>query len=239
MRNWIPLTALLLATPPLHAQEPDARAILEGARMSATLVQLDDGLRGNLRKGRDRTPVVLFLKGENIQFQFSEKNGPWQGFHMRMGDEAFNLYEIKDGKTHAFSAEKMVEPVADTDLTYEDLAMRFFYWPDPKLEGREDVAGQECYKIRIDKPQGKPGRYEAVYVWVHTKFGAFMRIRGHDKNGALIKEFQVEDVMQVAKDVWTLRKMQVATHDPKNGRRLSITEVTFDTPNKPKPRGLR
>ena len=239
MRIWIPLTALLLSAAAAPAQQPDARAILEGARMSATLTHLDEGLRGDLRHGREKTPVVLFLKGENIQFQFSENNGPWQGFHMRIGDEAFNLYEIKDGKTHAFSAAKMVEPVAGTDLTYEDLAMRFFYWPDPKLEGREDVAGQECYKIRIDKPAGKPGRYEAVYVWVHTKFGAFMRIRGHDKEGGLIKEFQVEDVMQVAKDVWTLRKMQVATHDPENGRRVSITEVTFDTPNKPKPRGLR
>ena len=221
MRNWIPLAALLISVAAAPAQEPDARAILERARMSATLTHLDDGLRGNLCKGRQKTPVVLFLKGENIQFQFSENDGPWQGFHMRIGDEAFNLYEIKDGKSHAFSAEKMVEPVAGTDLTYEDLAMRFFYWPEPKLEGRENVAGQECYKIRIDKPAGKSGRYEAVYVWVHTKFGAFMRIRGHDSNGGLIKEFQVEDVMQVAKEVWTLRKMQVATHDPANGRRVS------------------
>ena len=66
-----------------------------------------------------------------------------------------------------------------------------------------------------------------------------MKIRGHDKNGALIKEFQVEDIMQVAKDTWTLRKMQVATHDPATGRRLSITEVTFDSPKKVTPRGLR
>jgi len=239
MRPLIPLATLLFAACAIHAQEPDAKTIIEGARMSATLARLDDGLRGNLRKGRQRTPVVLFLKGQDIQFQFSENKGQWQGFHLRIGDAAFDLFEIKDGKSHAFSPQKMVEPVAGTDLTYEDLAMRFFYWPGPKLEGKENVAGQECYKIRIDKPRGKTGRYEVIYVWVHTKFGAFMRIRGHDKNGGLVKEFQVEDVMQVAKDLWTLRKMQVATHDPANGRRISITEVTFDSPNKPKPRGLR
>jgi len=239
MRSLISLTALLFTAVNAPAQQPDARAILEGARMAATLVHLDEGLSGTLRQGRQRTPVALFLKEQNIQFQFSENNGPWQVFHMRIGDEAINLFEMVDGKTRAFSDARLVEPIAGSDLTYEDLAMRFFYWPDPKLEGEENVAGQPCYKIRIDKPRGKAGRYEVVYVWVHTRFGAFMRIRGHDRNGALVKEFQVEDVMQVAKDVWTLRKMQVATHDPGSGRRLSITEVTFDTPRKAGPRGLR
>jgi hypothetical protein len=233
------LAAFLLATLSATAQQPDPKAILEGARMSATLTKLDDGLSGNLRKGRAKTPVTLFLKGQDIQFQYSENKGPWRIFHMRLADEDFDLFEIVDGKTRKFPREKLVEPIAGTDLTYEDLALRFFYWPNPKLEGQEDVGGQPCYKIRVDKPKGKAGRYEVVYVWVHSKFGAFMKIRGHDKSGALVKEFQVEDIMQVAKDTWTLRKMQVATHDPATGRRLSITEVTFDSPKKVTPRGLR
>lgn len=65
-----------------------------------------------------------------------------------------------------------------------------------------------------------------------------MRIRGHDARGTLVKEFQVEKVMQVAKDTWTLEKMQVASHDPSNGRRLSITDLVFEKP-KAGPRGLR
>lgn len=238
--NFKSITAgLFLLTGLAAAQEPNAKTILEGARMAATLTKLDEGLSGNLRKGRSKTPVTLFLKGKDIQFQFSENNGPWQIFHMRIGDESFNLFDISDGKTKAFPPQKLVEPVAGTDLTYEDLALRFFYWPNPKLEGEEDVGGQACYKIRIDKPKGVAGRYEVAYVWVHKKFGAFMRIRGHDKSGGLLKEFQVEDVMQIAKDTWTLRKMQVATHDPATGRRLSITDVTFDSPKKAGPRGLR
>jgi hypothetical protein len=66
-----------------------------------------------------------------------------------------------------------------------------------------------------------------------------MKIRGHDEKGGLLKEFQVEDIMQVANNVWTLRKMQVSSHDPQSGRRTSITDVTFDSPNQVKPRGLR
>ncbi|MEO7100675.1 MAG: outer membrane lipoprotein-sorting protein [Luteolibacter sp.] len=222
-----------------HAQQPDADAILKGARISATLTQLDktEPLNGNLSKDGKKCPIALFLDGKNIQFQFNENNA-WRVFHMRLSDEKYDLFEIIDGKTQDFPAEKLTQPIAGTDLTYEDLALRFFYWPNPKLEGKEDVGGQPCYKLRIDKPKGSAGKYDVVYVWVHTKFGAFMQIRGHDKNGGLVKEFQVEDVMKVADNVWTLRKMQVATCDPATGRRVSITDVTFDAPKKLAPHGL-
>lgn len=226
-------------TSPLAAQAPDANRILEGARLSATLVELNEGLQGTLTQGRKKIPITIFLKGKDIQFQFQEDGKNWRVFHMRLGDEKFELFEMANGKQMNFPAAKLIEPIAGTDLTYEDLALRFFYWPDPKLEGTENVGGQQCYKLRLNKPQGAPGRYEGVYVWIHTKFGAFMRIKGHDKNGGLVKEFQVEDVMQVSDNVWVLRKMQVATHDPKTGRRVSITDVIFNKPTDKALKGLR
>lgn len=229
----------LVTSATAQAQQPTAQQIIEGARMSATLAKLDQGLNGNLKKSGSNIPITLFLKGKDIQFQFSENKGPWRIFHMRIGEQNFNLFEIINGKTTEFPSDKIVQPIAGTDLTYEDLALRFFYWPNPKLEGTEEVGGQSCYKLRIDKPKGASGRYEVVYVWVHTKFGAFMRIRGHDKSGGLVKEFQVEDVMKVADNLWTLRKMQVATCDPANDRRLSITDVTFDKPKTAGIKGVR
>lgn len=236
----IALTLALATSVHAQAPAPDAKQILEGARMSATLTKLDDGLRGSLRKGGSNTPITLFLMGKDIQFHFTEKGQPLRMFHMRIGDENFDLFENVGGKMSPFPPAKIIEPIAGTDLTYEDLALRFFYWPDPKLEGEENVRDEPCYKIRVNKPKGSAGNYDVVYVWVHKKFGAFMRIRGHDKNGGLVKEFEVEDVMNVADNVWTLRKMQVATCDPKNdGRRISITDVAFDSPKKVAPRGVR
>lgn len=218
-----------LSAPFAKAQAPDANAIIERARISATLTELDDGLNGELSQGRKTIPIALFLKGENIQFQFNEGKD-WRVFHMRLGDEEYKLFEIVDGKTIAFPSSKIVEPIAGTDLTYEDLSFRFFYWPNPKFEGQEDVGGQPCYKIRLDKPSGQSGRYESMYVWVHTKYGAFMQIKGYDNNGKLLKQFEVRDVMKVSKDLYTLKKMQVSSYDPKTERRSSITNVTFDTP---------
>jgi hypothetical protein len=234
--NTLLLTAALAL--PLAAQAPDANAILGGARLAATLTQIDEGLQGTLSQGRKKIPITLFLKGKNIQFQFTE-NGKLRIFHMRLADASYELFEIIDGKTINFPRAKLVEAIAGTDLTYEDLALRFFYWPNPKLEGTEDVGGQSCYRLRLDKPKQDAGRYQGVYVWVHTKYGAFMRIRGHDAKGGLLKEFQVEDVMKVSDNVWVLRKMQVASHDPNTGRRISITDVIFQKPSGKALKGLR
>lgn len=225
-------------TSPLAAQTPDAVTILAGARLAATLTQIDEGLEGTLTQGRKKIPITLFLKGKDIQFQFTE-NGKLRIFHMRLADEKFQLFEIINGNIVNFPSEKLIEPIAGTDLTYEDLALRFFYWPNPKLEGNENVGGQDCYRLRLNKPKNVPGRYQGVYVWVHTKFGAFMRIKGHDANGGLVKEFQVEDVMKVSDNVWVLEKMQVATHDPKNNRRVSITDLIFKKPSLKVPKGLQ
>ena len=231
------LATTAIAPLTLQAQAPDPQRILEGARLSATLVEMKEGLQGNLIQGRNKVPIVIFLKGKNIQFQFLENN-KWRVFHMRLSDDKYDLFEIIDGKTINFPREKLVEPIAGTDLTYEDLALRFFYWPNPKLEASENVAGQPCYKLRLDKPKGAAGRYEAVYVWVHTKYGAFMKIRGHDSKGKLVKEFQVEDVMKVSDNVWVLEKMQVSTYDPATERRKSITDLLFTKPSKDALKGL-
>lgn len=232
------LVAALTTTATSHAA-PSADQIIEGARMAATLTVLEKPLNGTLRSGRKNIPIALFLKGKNIQFQFAETKNQWTTFHMQLGNDRYDLFEMVDGKQRAFPSEKITQPIAGTDLTYEDLALRFLYWPNPIYEGSESVKGELCYKIRLNKPSGQAGRYESVYVWVHHKFGAFMRIRGHNAAGGLIKEFEVEDVMKVANDVWTLRKMRVATHDPASGRRLSITDVTFETPNQSARPGLR
>lgn len=86
-----------------------------------------------------KIPIEIFLKGKDIQFQFYE-NKAWRVFHLRLNDDHNDLFEIIDGKTVDFPRAKLTESIAGTDLTYEDLALRFFYWPNPKLESTEKSA---------------------------------------------------------------------------------------------------
>jgi hypothetical protein len=230
------ILAIASTATPLLAQQPDPNRILEGARLSAALVEMDQGLKGHLSHKGKKTPITIFLKGKDIQFQFLE-NKSWRIFHLRLNDDQYDLFEIIDGKTINFPRTKLTESIAGTDLTYEDLALRFFYWPNPKLEGTEKVGTEDTYKLRLDKPAAAAGNYFAVYVWVHTKFGAFMKIKGHAKNNELLKEFLVEDVMKVNDNTWTLRKMQVSSY--KDNRRTSITDMVLDKPTKGTLKGLR
>jgi len=214
-----------------RAAEPDAAAIMEQARVSATLQRTD--LHGVIRKDSVRTKVSLFLRGQDIQFALDEGK---ERFHLRLADGGASLFEIVDGKTVAFDRRKLVQPVAGSDLTYEDLSFRFFYWPKPVLEGSEAIKGETCYKIRVNNP-GQGGAYAVVYVWVHANYGAFMQVRGHDKQGKLLKEFRVEDVMAVGDGVYTLKKMRVSTM--RDERVTGITYLEFDKPQKAGPQGLR
>ena len=115
-----------LGVVPLDAREeaPNADALLKTARFVTTLQHQD--LKGYIRKGETKFPVGLYLRGQDIQLSYTRPNkGQDIRFHMRLGENRYDLFELADGKTIRFPEEKLGEPIEKTDLSYEDLAMRF------------------------------------------------------------------------------------------------------------------
>jgi hypothetical protein len=227
---WIAIALFIPSTARADAQ---AEKVLQGVRLASTLQHND--LNGNLRKKGKRIPIGLFLRGENIQFQYKHDN-KWTVFHMRLKKNNFDLFEIIKGKNVKLPPGKLGEAIMNTDLTYEDLAFRFLYWPHSKIVGEETIKMQKCYKIRLVNP-GKGGRYNIVYVWVHQKYNALMQVAGYDKDGRILKRFHVTELMKVPNGQ-TLKKMNVESYDPAAGKVTGITYLEF---NKPKPvsKGLR
>jgi hypothetical protein len=226
---------LVLALP---AFAQDAKQIMERTRMGAKLQHND--LQGKLTKrGMPDCPVYLFLRGENIQFWCDvPQGGKWErkSFHLRMGDDKPELFENMGGKQRRFARDKIAQPIAGSDLTYEDLSMRFLYWPNPSIEAEEKVGLFDCWKIRVDNP-GNDGAYRTVYVWVSKKHGAFVKVQGFDRRGNIVKEFKVEDVMKLKDGSYTLRKMEVASYA--NKRVSGRSELTFESPTRPSLKGPR
>jgi hypothetical protein len=223
---------LFAAVAPLHAQQPDAAAMVRSIRLSATLQQMD--LTGSVEKdGGPKLGVNLFVRENNMQFQLGDK----ERFHIRMGDEKAELLNVIDdkGTTRAFPVSKLSQPIAGTDVSYEDLTLRFLYWKGAVLEGEEKVNGEQCYKIRLNNSDGN-GAYGVVYVWVHKKYGAFWQIRAHDKKGTPLKELQVNAVMKLPDDKgYTIKEMRVNALD--GGRVKSITYLRFEKPAAAGPKG--
>jgi hypothetical protein len=240
MKTAILLCLTWLSSFVMADEAPNAEQIMGSAKMVAALQQVD--LQGNMTRGRDKVPVALFLRNNDIQFQYYEKQ-VWQKFHLRMKDDACDLYEMINSKQTQFPLNRLASPIAGTDLSYEDLALRFFYWKNPVLLGSERVGVHNCWKIRLNNP-GQGGAYQVMYVWVHQKYGAFMKIEGFNRQGQILKRFEVTDVMNIGKnahgqETYTLKQMNVSTMNPSNGRVHSQTKLIFDQPTTVKPKGPR
>jgi len=203
-----------------------AEQVLRGARYAATLQNQD--LQGHMKKNGKKTPIALFLRGENIQFQYSAA-GKDQRFHMRLQENQFDLLEIIGGKTVKFSNKKLAQTINGTDLSFEDLSMRFLYWKNNSIVGEEKISGQKCHQVRLINPNAS-GDYMIVDAWIHQKYGALMRVVGYDAKGNPLKKFQVTDLMKVGKE-YTLKRMRVDSLT--NNKVSGTTYLEFNKPKKP------
>lgn len=208
-------------------------------------------LTGQIRKGSHKIPVALFRRDKNIQFQhFHPETKGWRVFHIRLepvDPGQSGLLELKDGKTLRFPDQKLGEAIEGTDITYEDLAMPFLYWPNPFLEGSGEVGGQDCWVVRVRNP-GTAGNYTLVRVWIHKNAHGLMQVVGYDPQEKALKRMRVTDIMSLGAaglihalmgrplDRYTIREAQFASIDPVTGKTVGITDLTFDLPKKtPRP----
>lgn len=205
-----------------------ADRIIAATRYSATLQQQD--LHGTMTKNGKKTAISLFLRKENIQFLY-KLGGEDKRFHMRLEEDRFDLLEIVGGKTRRFDDKQLAQKINDTDLSYEDLSMRFLYWKGAKVMGEEKVSGQLCYKVRLENPSKTAGDYRIVYVWAHKKYGALMKVMGYDAKGRPLKQFKVTDLMKVGKE-YTLEQMRVDTINPENNKVTGMTYLKFKKPKR-------
>ena len=219
--------------------QPPADTLLKTARFVATLQHQD--LKGHIRKNEIKFPVGLYMRGQEIQLSYTQPGGDKDvRFHMRLNEKRYDLFDVVEGgKTVRFPEAKLGKAIGGTDLSYEDLAMRFLYWPNGIVDGIQEIKGQECWVVRMVNPT-QTGRYAQVRVWVHKKSQALMQVVGYNADGRPLKRFTVTDVMKVG-DAYTLRRMRVDTVDPVGNRVVGMTYLEFDKPKAtgPRPGGLR
>jgi hypothetical protein len=170
--------------------------------MLETRQQLD--LDGQLRQNDTVVPFHLSQNGAVIRYSFTD---PEEVVELRLSENNSRLDLVTDDGAEKFPAEKLDEKIRGTAVTYEDLALKFLYWPGGRVLGDETVHARSCWKMQLAAPT-RDSQYANIFLWVDKKSGALMRMEGYDANGKLVKRFEVVAAQKI-ENRWFLKQMRV------------------------------
>ena len=201
------IALLLWASPTNAAPLPAAKDILDSVRLQQSQQQLE--LEGQLRENEKIIPFRLTQAGPVIRYSFSD---PDEALQLRLGDNDSRLEEVTRGGVEKVTAAQFDHKVRGTGVTYEDLALKFLYWPDARVTGENSIRSRNCWKLELKAPS-RQSQYSNVYLWVDKAGGALMRMDGFDWKGQLAKRFEVISAQKI-EGRWFLKQMRIEEFVP-------------------------
>jgi hypothetical protein len=214
--NWKFLAAWLAMASVAFGSEPTAEEILAAARMNP--VGQEVALRAQLRAGSAKVPFLLEVRNGAVRYLFEN---PSEEIQLRLEENGSVLEEVKTGGAIPVAVVRLDDSVRGGLITYEDLALKFLYWKNPKLLGSETVRSREAWKIEVLAPADS-SQYGAVRVWIDKASAALLRIEGYDREGKLAKRFEVVSAQKIDGQ-WMLKQMRVERIDPTTRKTNGIT----------------
>jgi hypothetical protein len=192
----------------LSAQStPTAKEILDAVRMQQSRQQID--LQGQLRQEATVVPFRLTQTGPLIKYSFANPPGALQ---LRLGENDSRLEELSQSGVEKITPAQFDHKVRGTAITYEDLALKFLYWPNARVLGEEPVRSRRCWKVEL-RPPSHGSQYSSVLLWVDKNSGALMEMEGYDWQGRLAKRFEVISAQKI-EGRWFLKQMRIEQMDP-------------------------
>jgi len=186
---------------------PSAQDILESVRMRQTQQQID--LQGQLRQNNVIVPFRLMQSGPVVRYSFSN---PDEALQLQLGEDDSRLEEISREGVEKVAPAQFDHKVRGTDVTYEDLALKFLYWAKPELLGSDNIRTRNCWKLQLRSPN-RQSQYATVILWVDKSGGALMRLEGYDASGQLAKRFEVISAQKID-NRWFLKQMRIEQFQP-------------------------
>ena len=201
---------------PVPANAPPAKQILAMARLQQARQDVD--LKGQLRQNDLIIPFRLTQSGGVTRYSFTN---PDEALQLRLGDADSKLEEITREGVDKISGPEFEQRVRGTPVTFEDLALKFLYWPNAKVVSDDYINTRRVWKIELEPP-GHQSQYSRVLAWTEQQSGALMRIEGYDRNGKLAKRFEVVSVQTIAGRIY-LKQMRIEALQPETGKVQSRT----------------
>ncbi len=209
-----PLTVCLLALAVFStsaATFPPAKELLESVRLQQAEQDLD--LEAQLREGPTIVPFRLIQTGPTVRYAFTN---PDEALQLRLGEKDSRLEEVTREGVEKVTPAQYDHKVRGTAVTYEDLALKFLYWPDAKVTGENSIRTRNCWKVELKAPS-RQSQYSNVWLWVDKNGGAIMRIDAYDWNAKMAKRFEVVSAQKI-EGRWFLKEMRIEEFDPATGK---------------------
>jgi hypothetical protein len=227
--------AIMIAPCPAAEAPPTGEEILRLVRMSQAMQDLHR-LRGKLRieksdldeklEGRIY-PFDLTMSGNVIRFVFSDP--PKEIINLDLNANGTTLTRVTAGGRVEMPAALYGERVRQTAINFEDLSMRFLYWPNSKVLGEDSISFQKCWKVRVQNPDQR-GPYGVVDLWVHKDSGAMIQMQAYDRKGRKLKEFKVRKVHRHEK-AYILQQMRVESYNVDTNKPVGRTYLEIEDPD--------
>ncbi|HET6408993.1 MAG TPA: outer membrane lipoprotein-sorting protein [Chthoniobacteraceae bacterium] len=202
-RLLILLTLLSASLAPAQEQV-DAREVLKTVRVAQSAQ--NHVLNGQLRSGSKKIPFQLSMKDGTAKWQFSN---PAQTILLRLGENTSTLEEMTPDGSQKVSGSKLNDSVRDTDITYEDLALRFLYWKDAKVEGDQTIMMTKSWQILAQPPSPASSSYSKVRLWVGKENGALLKAEAFGRDGKVARIFRVVSGQKLDDGLWILKSMRI------------------------------
>jgi Outer membrane lipoprotein-sorting protein len=218
--------------PALAAEYPPASAVLQSIRRAQANQKME--LKGSLEtqpadamKRPTEASFRMIADGSNLRYVFSDPEPVT--LHIKMGETDSELMQTGGTDAGKFTPANFSKKILGTDLSYEDLALKFIYWSRGAVEGEDHMKTMDAWRIRLQAPPGGRSAYKEVVLWVGKSNGALVRADGFDAAGKLTKRFEVVSA-QVVRGLWVLQRLRIETYDPATGKLISRTRMTIDAP---------
>ncbi len=190
---------------------PSAQEILASAREQVARQQVE--VQGQLRENDTIVPFRLTQSGPVIRYSFTN---PDEALQLRLGDSGSQLEEITHEGVDRIAGREFEQKVRGTAITYEDLALKFIYWPNARLVGDDSINTRRVWKLEL-QPPGRESQYSRVFLWCEQQSGALMRMQGFDRNGKAVKRFEVVSVQKI-EGRYFLKQMRIESLQPETGK---------------------
>ena len=166
-------------------------------------------LHGQLRQEATVVPFQLIEEGPRVRYIFSD---PPETLQLQIGENESKLELVTKSGAEKVAPADFDQKVRGTDVTYEDLALKFLYWPDAQLMGTDNIRTRNCWKLQMRAPNQR-SQYGSIMLWVDKNGGALMRMEGYNPGGQMIRRFEVVAAQKID-NRWFLKRMRIEQLQP-------------------------